>query len=946
MAYELDGWWDVAEFRVLGSVEVDVDGAPVDVGPARQRSVLAVLLLDANRCVPADRIVERVWGDRRLPDRPRNAVQTYVSLLRRALGGIGQADLVRQSSGYVLRVDEKLVDVHAFRTIVGEARSADDGERAAELFSRALGLWRGEAFGVLDTPWLNSARTVLDKERLAAERDLADIRLRNGQHGALLAWLSEQAEEHPLDERLAGQLMLALLRSGRQADALQTYQRIRERLTDELGADPGHALRRLHHQILTDDPALTVLTPPARGPGPGAPSAGVPRQLPAAPRLFTGRSAELAMISDAVDARDGPPDTTTVVAISGGGGIGKTWLALQWAHQNLDRFPDGQLYVNLRGFDPYSEPLDPYAALRGFLFALGVDPAAVPLEADAQAGLYRTLVADKRVLIVLDNARDTAQVGPLLPGSPACPVLVTSRRHLAGLVAAHGAHPLTLDVLSEAESSKLLARHLGRARVAAEPDALSELSLHCAGLPLAIGVVAARAVTHPQLSLAAIAGELRDASTRLDALEAGELDVNVRAALSWSYRALTPEARRIFALVALAPGADIDVLAVSSLVAAPPPAVRAVLRDLEHAHLLQQHTADRYRMHDLVRLYGMERARNDHPPQTPSVALRRLIDYYLHTAYAGDRLLAPQRPSVTIDEPAPGCVPHPPADAAAALAWFGAEQANLFGAQQLAGSYGWHSAVWQLAWTLNTYQNRRGHVHEQVVTWQLALAATEQLDDAAARMVTHRWLGHAYAQVGREADGLDHLYRALTLAEQTGDTAGQAHTHHSLARAWEQRKDDHRALTHSRQALHLFQSLGNPVGEAQALNALGWYEARLGNYTAARTACQAALALHRRHQYPDGEAGTLHSLGYIAHHVDDHEQALAHYGHALAIYHDRGNAYSEADALDDMAVTHLAADQREQARATWTRSLELYRAQHRTGDADRVGRRLAALAVP
>ena len=931
---------------MLGSVEVEVDGAPIDVGPARQRSVLAVLLLDANRCVPADRIVERVWGNRRLPDRPRNAVQTYVSLLRRALGGIGQADLARQSSGYVLRVDEQRVDIHAFRTMVGAARSAGDGERAATLFSRALGLWRGDAFGVLDTPWLNSARTILDKERLAAERDLADIRLRHGQHGDLLAWLSEQAEEHPLDERLAGQLMLALHRSGRQADALRNYQRIREQLADELGTDPGHALRHLHHQILTDDPALALRTAGARGPAPAASLAGVPRQLPAAPRLFTGRSPELAMISDAVQAGDSPPDTTTVVAISGGGGIGKTWLALHWAHRNRDRFPDGQLYVNLRGFDPYSEPLDPFTALRGFLFALGVDPAVVPLEPDAQVGLYRTLVADKRVLVVLDNARDAAQVGPLLPGSPTCPVLVTSRRHLAGLVAAHGAHPLTLDVLTDAESSKLLVRHLGSARVAAEPDALTELSLHCAGLPLAIGVVAARAVTHPRLSLAAIADELRDASTRLDALEAGDLDVNVRAALSWSYRALTPEAQRIFALVALAPGADIDVFAVSSLVAAPPPAVRAVLRDLEHAHLLQQHAADRYRMHDLVRLYGMERARNDHPPQTRSAALRRLIDYYIHTAYAGDRLLAPQRPPITTDEPTPGCLPRPPADAAAALAWFGAEQADLLAAQQLAASYGWNSAVWQLAWTLNTYQNRRGHVHEQVVTWQLALAATAELDDAAARTLTHRWLGHAYAQVGRDADGLDQLHRALALAEQTGDRAAQAHAHHSLARAWEQQQDDQRALTHSRQALQLFQSLGTPVWEAQALNALGWYEARLGNYTAARAACEAALALHDRHQYQDGTAGTLHSLGYIAHHVNDHEQALAHYGRALAIYRDRGNVYAAADALDDMAATHLAADRPEQARAEWTRSLELYRAQHRTADADRVRRHLAALAVP
>ncbi|MCU7723950.1 NB-ARC domain-containing protein [Actinoplanes sp. KI2] len=503
------------EFRLLGPVEVYGPMGPVEVGSARQRSVLAVLLLDANRGVSTDQIVGRVWGDRRLPDRPRNAVQTYVSLLRRALAGVERVALARQPNGYVLRVDERRVDVHTFRALVAQARDTDDSDRAVLLFTRALALWRGEAFDVLDTPWLSTVRAVLDRERLAAERELVDLQLRKGRHGALLAQLSERADEYPLDERLAGQLMLALVRSGRQAEALRHYQRVRRLLADELGTDPGPALRRLHHQILTDDPALAVVADVPDRPVRVAPARVAPRQLPPAPRLFTGRARELAFISDVVEAGDEEQDTATVLAIIGTGGIGKTWLALHWAHRNRDLFPDGQLYVNLRGFDPSERPLGPSTVLRGFLFALGIDPAAVPLDTDARAGLYRSLVADRRMLVVLDNARDAAQVAPLLPGSRSCRVLVTSRRNLTGLITAYGARPLVLDMFSDDESLELLTRHLGGARAAAEPHALADIRLQCAGLPLAISVVAARAVTHPDFRLSVIADELRDASTRL-----------------------------------------------------------------------------------------------------------------------------------------------------------------------------------------------------------------------------------------------------------------------------------------------------------------------------------------------------------------------------------------------------------------------------------------------
>jgi DNA-binding SARP family transcriptional activator len=471
-----------ARFRLLGQVDACIADRYVDVGPARQRCVLAGLLVDANRCVPVDQLVERVWGGGRLPDRPRNALRTYISLLRKALDGAPA--ITRQSDGYVIDVDESNVDMHDFRRLVRQARSADE-PRAVMLFERALALWKGEAFGMLDTPWLNDLRTALEEERQSAERDLTDIQLRLGQHGILLARLVEWAEARSLDERLAGQVMLALFRAGRQADALRHYERMCRRLTGELGTDPGRALQQLHQRILADDATLYVDQSNAVA---TAQRTTLPRQLPAAPRLFTGRARELASISAAVDDAGAP-----VVAISGGRGIGKTWLALHWAYRNLDRFPDGQLHIDMRGADSTGGPTVAASAIRGFLDALGVDRAAIPLDPDTRIGLFRSLVADQRMLFVLDNARDTAQVRPMLPGGPGCTVLVTSRRPLHGLVSAHGAHAVDLDVFSAPEGEELLARYLGADRVAREPQATAFLLARCAGSPQAIGAIGARA---------------------------------------------------------------------------------------------------------------------------------------------------------------------------------------------------------------------------------------------------------------------------------------------------------------------------------------------------------------------------------------------------------------------------------------------------------------------
>jgi DNA-binding SARP family transcriptional activator len=520
------------EFGLLGDVEVRVDGGLVDVGHARQRCVLVVLVIKANHRVSVDQLVDRVWGDR-APRRARETLYNYLSRLRHALDPITEVDLVRQPGGYVLTVDPMAVDVHRFHRLVALARAADDQDRALVLFERALGLWRGEPFAGLDTAWLNALRGPLERDRFAVELDRTDLLLRRGQHGWLLGELSTRVGAHPLDERVAGQLMLALYQCGRQAEALEHFQRLRVRLAEDLGIDPGPGLRRCYEQILTADSALTAL-PATPSKSVSAPPRPVPRQLPAHTPHFVGRAAELRQLTTLLDTTTATTGGTVVItAIDGTAGIGKTALALHWAHQVAERFADGQLYVNLRGFDPSNPPVHPADALRGFLDAFEIPPERIPSSVDARAGLYRSLLTDRRVLIVLDNARDAEQVRPLLPASPTCLVVITSRNQLSGLIAQQGAHPVTLGVLSPQEARALLVGHLGPDRVSAEPRAVTDLIDHCARLPLALAIVAARAATHPGFALRMLAEELADERTRRDALDTGDPTTSVRTVFSW-----------------------------------------------------------------------------------------------------------------------------------------------------------------------------------------------------------------------------------------------------------------------------------------------------------------------------------------------------------------------------------------------------------------------------
>jgi DNA-binding SARP family transcriptional activator/tetratricopeptide (TPR) repeat protein len=923
------------KIALLGEVAAQVDGRLVDLGPPRQRCVLAALAVDAGRLVPTDRLVGRVWGAD-TPRRGRATLHSHISRLRGAF--TGGLTIVHRSDGYTLEVDQpdQAIDLLQFRALRDQARGLRADTREVTLLTEALASWHGEPLTGLSGEWVEGERDRWQQERWAAEHDLIDAQLRIGHGEELVAQLSARAGQHPLDEHVAGQYMLALHRAGRSADALDHYQQLRERFVEELGADPGAMLQNLHRRILAADHSL-LPAPPGTAPEPVA----IPRQLPAAPAPFVGRRDELDRLDATLSA--GPSEEAPgggmvlISAIGGAGGVGKTWLALHWAHRNLQRFPDGQLFVDLQGFSPAGRSAHPVDVLGGFLDSLGVDRDRQPNDPDRRAEVYRSLVADKRMLVVLDNAATTDQVIPLLPGGHHCTVVVTSRNRLRGLVARHGARPIHVDILTDAEARTLLATVLGPDRAGANAQAIAELIKLCDGFPLALGLTAARAAADPHLPLRDIVTEFR--ALGLDALESEDPTASLPTVLSWSLSHLTDQQREVFALLGIAPGPDTGLPAATHLTGLSERETHAVLRSLADVSLIDRTAGGRYAMHALVRAYATTIA-DGLPREVRETALRRILDFYAHTAYTADRVMGFGRIFPPLDPPTSGAHPLQLPDAQAALAWFDTEHACLLAAQHTATIHHWHTTVWRLAVDLDSFLYRRGHRHDRLAMWQAAADEATHLPDPAPRTRAYLHLAHAYAELGGHEDAIPHLHQALVLAEHHDDRPQQALAHYLLGLIWELRGVDQQALTHARHSLDLYRGLNQPVMEARALNAVGWDAARLGDYDTARTHCQTALALHRHHHNPNGEAATLDSLGYIDHHTGNHHQAINHYHQALTLRRNHGNTYQAANTLDRLGHPHAALGQTDQARTVWQEALRLCRDQGRHDDAARIQRQL------
>ncbi|PZG01597.1 AfsR/SARP family transcriptional regulator [Micromonospora deserti] len=875
-------------YHLLGPVGVHVGGVPLPVGGPKPRTILAALLLEANRVVSEERLIAVGWGEA-WPTTVRGQLQAYVSGLRKLLG---PAVVARRPPGYLLQVAPGELDLHDFDEAVARARDGTTGrpgERAA-LLRRALDLWPGPTLGGTTEALLDAQGPALRERRFGVLEELYDAELDAGRHAEVIGPLRQAVRDNPFRERLHAQLMLALHRCGRTAEALEVYAAARARLATELGVEPGRLLRRAHQSVLREEPpSPAVETAPT-----------VPRQLPAPLPAFIGRAAELS----ALDAAACPDSGVRVVAVTGSAGVGKTALTVRWAHTARARFPDGQLHVDLRGFDPGGPAVTPAEAVRGLLDALRVPAGQLPTGFDAQVGLYRSLLADRRMLVVLDNARDAEQARPLLPGTCSCFTVVTSRADLSSLVAAEAATPLPLGLFSVDEARQMLSRRVGAGRVRREPRAAEEIIEASARLPLALAVIAARAATRPAFPLAALAAELRECD-RLDRFDGGAPSSDVRTVFAVSYRTLGATAARVFRLLGLHPGPTVSVAATASLAGVDPDGARRALVALARAHLVDEPRPGRYGMHDLLRGYAAELVHAHDDAAVRRAAAHRLLDHYLHTALAADRLLNPRRDVVTPAPPRAGARPEPVGDPRQAMAWFEAEHPTLVALVHQAPA-GFEAHRWQLAWALVTFFDRQGHWDDYVAVHRAALDAVGRDGVPLARAHTHRNLGRAYARLRRLPDADTELRRALALYEQTGDEQGAAQVHGNLSWVLERRGRHRAALHHARQAMRAYERLGDRVMTANARNTVGWQYALLGDLDRALGHCRAALTLLQGAGDRFGEAVTWDSLGYIHQRRGRPAEAVACYRRALDLFREAGDLSNEGQTLGKLAAAHDA----------------------------------------
>ncbi|MFI9383160.1 BTAD domain-containing putative transcriptional regulator [Kutzneria sp. NPDC052558] len=874
------------ELRLLGTVRAIVDGREATLGGRQQRLVLAVLALHVNQPVAVTRMIDWIWPDP--PRRAEHAVRVHVSQLRSALA---EAEILAQGPAYVLRTDPSCIDVHRFQDLVDRAKDAEDEARVA-LLDEALALWEGPALADVADPELRDRLCGgLQERRLLAAEDRYDAMLRLGQGRDLIHDLTAYVNRHPTRERPVGQLMLALYRDRQQALALEVFRRTREMLAEELGIDPGPELHRLELAILRNDPTLD----------PAAVRLDVPALLPAGVADFTGREAHLRRLDE--DTAGG--DAVVISTIAGAAGIGKTTLALHWAHRARPRFPDGQLYANLDGF-AVGPPLRPEQVLFQFLRALGVPAEQVPADLAEASGLYRTVLADRRVLVVLDNAASAEQVRPLLPASHTCAVLVTSRNRLDGLVAINAARRISLDVMAADEAMDLLARILGRGRVDAEPEAAAELARGAAYLPLALRIAATSLSNHPGRPIADYLAELRGEG-RLDALELDET-VAVRSTFALSYGQLKPEAQWVFRLMGLAPGLDISADAMTAMAGLPRARPRLLLDQLATTHLVDQPSYGRYTFHDLLRDYARETAMATDSGKDRQAALDRLFLHYRRTAVAAVESLYPG----TLRIVRSGDLPDPVTfdEPARALAWLNTERANLVAAVEYAVRHGRWRAAWELADTLRFYLLKKSLRVEWRIIAEAGLTAAEADGDARA-------IGAMHFSLGYLAQDHDEARRLLTIAlrkhEETGWLHGQAGVHSQLGGIEEDLGRLDAAVEHRGRAVELARSAGlRQMASAALLNRAMTNLIRAEFDEVVKDATE-SLELADRHEWNDGPGHALYCLGLVASFQGQHEEARRRCQEAVDAFHRTQATGDEASSLAHLSFVLAGAGDHAQA---------------------------------
>ncbi|WP_033430640.1 AfsR/SARP family transcriptional regulator [Saccharothrix syringae] len=934
-------------FEVLGLLRAVRGGEEVDLGAAKQRAVLAVLLLARNTPVSRDQIIEAVWGDHP-PSSAVNLVQTYVAGLRRALepsrARRAPAELLTSvGDGYLLRVERNAVDLEDFERRVAAAarlRASGDPVSAAAELDGALELWRGEPLGGVVGLFAEVERGRLVERRLAVLEDRAELMLLIGRGAELVPSLTSLVGEHPLRERGHGLLMRALCQAGRQAEALAAYREARAVLVEELGVEPGPELRKLHQAVLAGDnpepePPTRPMALPA-GAEPVPPSPITPAQLPRASVTLIGRDGELERLDGLLADH---PDGGLVLVVTGPAGVGKTALALHWANRVREDFPDGQLYVDLHGYDPNQEPLGAGEVLNRFLRTLGVPSPDIPVTVEERSALFRTLIADRRMIVMLDNARGSTELLPLLPGPPSC-VVVTSRRRLVGLVAHAEARLVELDMLDLDAAVAVVGRVAGRDGT--ESAALRRLAVLCDGLPLALRIAAARLAVSPTLKVAELVAELDDEHGRLAALGLEDEDSTVRAALDASRRALSPLPARLLALLGLHPGPDVTAFVVAAMARVRVSEAQRALDALTAANLLSLNETGRYGAHDLVRVYTRTLAAELAPDERGS-ATSLMLDYYLHCADLADGQLPVARGNSVRVAPE-----HKPAEvpkltgSAEAIAWLEAEQGNIIAAAELAaegGERAWLVHAWQLPYALSRFFWLRADRSTWLRMTETALKAAAELGDPEARFVMLFNSGIALAQVGRVDESLVRHREALEVARASGDVNAQARALTTVADMLQGlgRVDESEASY--REALEASRLAGSRWAEANAHHNLGLLHLATRRYGEAGTWLRAAVGMYREVGEQCGESTCHADLAMVLLESGEHAEAVTSARTALSVASAAASPYHLAVAHDRLAIV-FERQGLPGAVAHWQRALALF-TELNAPEADQVRARLA-----
>jgi DNA-binding SARP family transcriptional activator/Flp pilus assembly protein TadD len=926
---------------LLGPLEVRRGGFPVALPRGRSGVILAVLALSAGRAVSLESLADRVWSEQ-LPQSAKASLQSHVMRLRRILG----AELIRTvPAGYLLNVDPDQVDVLQFRRLAAEAAGLRDPVKKREMLSAALDLWRGEPLDGLHSESLHhDVGTALAEERLGALQRRIDLDLAAGRHGDLVAELRELTSRWPMRETLWQQLITALSGTGREADALDAYHEVRGLLREQLGVDPSGGLQDLYHRILAGAPGTdgtAVVDGDLEVPPRTEADWRARNYLPGDAADFTGRDRELRELLAVLPGQDETAQTVVIGAIDGMAGVGKTTLAVHAAHLVADRYPDGQLFVDLHGHTPGHDPAEPDAALDSLLRAVGVSGENIPDSLESRAALWRAELAGRKVLLLADNAASAAQVRPLIPGAAGCLMLVTSRRRLTSLDAAR---ILSLDTLPPDDALALFTAVAGADRTAAEADTAREVLRLCGYLPLAIRISAARLAARPAWTVGYLAGCLSDEQERLAELAAD--DRSVGAALAVSYQQLTPCQQHLYRLLGLHSGPDFDMYLAAATASVSLAEARQLLEDLVNVHLLQQPAPGRYRFHDLVRDHARATAWKAESESAQSDAIGRTLDYYLQVAHQANAILRPGRAQASIEVAHPSASMPRLAGQAGALDWCEREHVNLMSAIYVADSHGRDYHCWRLAASLWFYLYVRHHLQDWIATHHLALAAASRLHDDAAQAETLGHLGIAYWHAGRYAEATENheqaldLYRgianrggeatalcalgqvqlfsghypralellcaAIDIFDEINDSRGRAYIAIHVGGVYARLGRYPEALDQYREALTVFRVMGDDWHEGAILGELGVVYEHLGRSKEAIEHQEMALSIWRRAGDLACEGGTLNEFGNIYRRLGRHDEALDHHHQALALVRKSGRHYCEAQILNDLGVTSAA----------------------------------------